>query len=145
MQEINKQSLVKKIVIGILVLLVAYYGYSWYKGVPLIQFPTNAEAPQVSGTYNYEELSPEMKAAKDAQDRVIIKSILSGLVQNLPQEEFILQEIVDVVPMKKEQPFFANALNGDKLVIFKSTERAILFRPSENRIVNDGKLVFIKK
>jgi hypothetical protein len=146
MQEENRKTKlsIKRLSILILLIVIVYYIYSWYRGVPLIQFVNPDDSSvNVSPSYNYNDLSPELKAAKDAQDRVITRSILTGLVKDLPKEDFILQEIVNADAMKSNQPFFANAINGDKIVIFKEVERAILFRPSENRIVNDGKLVYI--
>jgi hypothetical protein len=38
----------------------------------------------------------------------------------------------------KDQPFFASAVNGDKLLIFPQSKKAIIYRESENRIINSG-------
>lgn len=35
----------------------------------------------------------------------------------------------------KDQPFFANAKTGDKLLIYSDARKAILYRPSEDKIV----------
>ncbi len=39
---------------------------------------------------------------------------------------------------KVEQPFLEQAENGDKVVLYYKAKKAVLFRPSENRIVHQG-------
>jgi len=36
----------------------------------------------------------------------------------------------------KSKIFFANAKSGDKVLIYKKADRVILYRPSENKIIN---------
>lgn len=134
----KKRKTFKKIILSLVVLMIVYYGYSWYKGYPLIQINKGSD----SALYNYDQLSPEMQQAKDVQDRAIIKSVLSGMADVPKEEDFLLQEIVDAKKIQKEQLFFAEAKNGDKIVVFKAAKKAYLFRPSENRIVTSGPVIF---
>lgn len=135
----KKRKVLKKILLSIIVLCVLYYGYSWYKGYPLVQFNDKSD---MESLYSYDKLSPEMQQAKDVQDRAIIKSVLSGMPDVPKDEDFLLQEIVDAKKIKKEQQFFAEAKNGDKIIVFKKAKKAYLFRPSENRIVTSGPVIF---
>lgn len=53
----------------------------------------------------------------------------------LPDEQPTIATLVDVDALKEENPeFYKNAQNGDLLVIY--SEKAILFREDEKRIIN---------
>ncbi len=62
-----------------------------------------------------------------------IKAKLSKLIV-LPDEAPTIATITDIKQLDK-QPFFKNAQNGDKLIIFPKARKAILWRPSSNLII----------
>jgi hypothetical protein len=55
----------------------------------------------------------------------------------LPADETpIVATITDAGALKQDQPFYENAENGDMLLIYNGAQRAILYRPSLDRLVN---------
>jgi len=61
-----------------------------------------------------------------------------GKLIALPSDEKPTVATVTDVEKVKEQPFFTNAQNGDKVLIYTNAKKAILYRPSEKRIVEVG-------
>lgn len=56
----------------------------------------------------------------------------------LPDETPIISTLVDKA--KANQPFLANAAEGDKILIYSKARLSIVFRPSTNKIINLGNL-----
>ncbi|MHB0978179.1 MAG: hypothetical protein ACYC1K_02130 [Minisyncoccota bacterium] len=53
-----------------------------------------------------------------------------------PEGTPTIMPIVDLEPLK-DQPIFRNARVGDTLLIYNEAKRAILYRQSENRIIEN--------
>jgi hypothetical protein len=70
-----------------------------------------------------------------AQDEV--KSITDkiGKFMDLPKEEIPSIATVTDTEKLKEQAFFQNARNGDKVLIYAKSGKAILYRPSLNKVI----------
>ena len=86
--------------------------------------------------FKYQEVQKLLK-----NPREIVKTEVQDLVTRvgklmvLPNDE---QPTVATVQDKKKlkgQSFFAKAENGDKVLIYIKTKRAILYRPSSNKII----------
>ena len=75
--------------------------------------------------------------AKEKTAEVIKKISELAIVPNDPGA--VLATVTDITKLK-DQHFFANAQNGDQIVIFPSVMKAVLYRPSINRIVDIGPL-----
>jgi hypothetical protein len=56
----------------------------------------------------------------------------------LPSDEKPTIATVTDAEKIKDQSFFKNAKNGDKIIIYTGTKKAILYRPSEKRIIEVG-------
>lgn len=84
---------------------------------------------------------------KDSQDKlkhpeIIAKAETDVLVAKVGQltalpsgEQPTVATVSDVSKLSK-QTFFANAQNGDKVLIYSQAKKAFLFRPSTNKIIN---------
>ena len=68
----------------------------------------------------------EAKKVTDAVSRVM----------TLPKNETPTVATVQDKSKLSNQPFFANAENGDKVLIYTAAKKAILFRPSINKIID---------
>lgn len=64
---------------------------------------------------------------------------------NLPGDETpTIATVLDKEKLK-DQPFFAGAENGDKILIFTKAKKAVIFRPSQNRLINVGPIAIDQK
>lgn len=61
-----------------------------------------------------------------------------GALMDLPTGESPTVATIADVSKLKGQPFFAKAKNGDKLLLYSKAEKAILYDPAANKIVNVG-------
>ncbi len=59
----------------------------------------------------------------------------------LPDEEPVVATILDVQLLATQSAFYQNAENGDKLVVYPQAQKAYIYSPSKNVIVNAGPLV----
>jgi cytoskeletal protein RodZ len=79
-----------------------------------------------------EQLSDPQQAAKAATAQLVAD--VSKLT-NLPAGETPTIATVTDVSKLKSQAFFAQAQNGDKVLIFTQAKRAYLYRPSTGKII----------
>lgn len=61
-----------------------------------------------------------------------------GRLISLPTDEVPTVATVTDIERLKDQLFFANGKNGDKVLIYTNARKAILYRPSEKRIIEVG-------
>lgn len=81
--------------------------------------------------------NPEKAAQAEVAD-VVQKA---GKLISLPKDETPVLATVSDNKKLKDQPFFAEAKNNDKLLIYTKAKKAVIYRPGENLIVNVGPLV----
>lgn len=82
-----------------------------------------------------ENLELDEKEKKEESDNILEK--INKLVI-LPEEEPIVSRIADIDQPALNQAFFIGAQNGDYLLIYKNTGKAILYSAKENKILNMG-------
>jgi uncharacterized protein YneF (UPF0154 family) len=109
------------ILFGVLILIVVIAG-----GIFFYQYQKNQELLK----------NPQKAKASEVQD-VVAKV---GKLIKLPNETPSVATISDITKLAN-QSIFRNAQNGDKVLIFNQSKRAIVYRPSENQIVEVGNLV----
>lgn len=75
--------------------------------------------------------------SQDGSDAVVAKVAKLTI---LPAEQPTVATVSDINKLRA-QPFFANAKNGDRVLIFKNTKKAIIYRPSTNQIVEIAPII----
>ena len=111
----------KKILIPLIAILLiaaaatpSYYFYNQYqKAQMLLKNPT--------------------EAAKEEVNALVTKV---GQLLELPQGEEPTVATVSDKEKLKDQAFFAKSENGDKVLIYKNEKKAILYRPSVNKVID---------
>jgi hypothetical protein len=90
--------------------------------------------------YNYQLSQSELSKLKENPQTVArqeIKEVSAkiGALMELPKnEEPTLATVTDVNKLKNQQ-FFSQAVNGDKVLIYTQSSKAILYRPQTNKII----------
>ena len=114
--EINKE---RVIVFLIIVVLIITGGFVYYKN--------QKSKSQVS------QQTLSLTQQREKENSELIEKI--GKLILLPSGE---QPTIATVSDKSQlstQPFFANALDGDKVLVYANAKKAILYRPSTNQVI----------
>ena len=74
--------------------------------------------------------NPSSASALEAEE--LVKKV--GSLIELPSEVPTLATVSDVTKLK-DQPFFVKAQNGDKVLIYTNSKKAIIYRPSTDKII----------
>ena len=90
----------------------------------------------VFAVYSYTQLAelrgdPQRVAEKEVEE--LVNRV--GKLIVLPQGEQPTLATVSDVESLREQPFFAQAKNGDKVLIYTNARKVILYDPVKNKIV----------
>ena len=80
-------------------------------------------------------LSNPTEAGKIEKTELVAK--VSQLIELPKGEEPTLATVQDVKKLQS-QAFFKNAQNGDKVLIYTQSKRAILYRPSTNKVIESA-------
>ncbi len=93
--------------------------------------------------WNYHKKNSDPRKRAIAEGMVVLQNVKK--LQITPDEKPIIATIDDAEKMMKEQPFYAGVQNGDKLLIFPKSQRAVIYSPKRNIIVNSGPFVLDTK
>jgi len=88
-------------------------------------------------TYFMSKQLNELKNDPQKAGQVELENVLEmvGKIMVLPaNEQPTLATVTDLAPLK-DQPFFVNAKVGDKVLLYTSSRKAILYDPVANKIV----------
>jgi hypothetical protein len=82
---------------------------------------------------NTQNLLNNPNQASLEESKVVLEKV--GKLIELPTNESPTVATVSDVTKLSDQPFFRNAKNGDKVLIYSQAQKAILYRPSLNKII----------
>ena len=88
--------------------------------------------------YRYRELHYRPLISAEISAREGNRQLLANLAQFIvlpADEEPSIATVTDPEKLRGQQ-FFANARQGDKVVIYVKAQKAILYRPSENKVID---------
>jgi len=80
------------------------------------------------------QLSTNPQAAAQAAVQTTVDKV--GKLVSLPSNETPTLATVSDISKLKGQTFFANAQNGDKVLIYTQHKLAVLYRPSIDKVIN---------
>lgn len=95
-----------------------------------------AAAAAVGGYFyfKYQQIKNNPNIVAQEETKYITSQI--GKFIDVPKDEQPSLATITDVSKLKDQPFFKKAENGDKLIVYNKAQKAILYRPSENKIVD---------
>jgi hypothetical protein len=91
----------------------------------------------------YQSIKKNPNQAAQAETEQLVAKV--GKLIDLPKDE--TPTVATVLDKEKlaGQAFFANAENGDKILIYTKDKKAIVYRPSQNKLINVGPIAIDQK
>ncbi len=77
----------------------------------------------------------ELKNKLDSNDAKVVLSRLQKHLQT-PEEQPVVATVIDAYTLKMKEPFYKNAENGDKVIVWK--DRALIYRMENEKIIDWG-------
>jgi cytoskeletal protein RodZ len=130
--------------IPIVIILVGAIGFGVWKFIDTRTENQELQQSLDSTTQELNELKEELitnpngaiERSQEERTAVILEEV--GTLYELPEGETPTIATVQDIEKLKDQPFFSGAQNGDQLIVFDESSTAILYRPSEKRLVKVG-------
>lgn len=93
----------------------------------------------VLGSYGVYEKFFNLSDEKRAQKELATAVAAAGQLMILPEgDEPVLATVTDAEALIAQQAFFAGSIDGDHLLLFPRSLKAIIYSPSRNKIINAG-------
>ncbi len=98
-------------------------------------------------TYYFYNQVQNIKKNPNIVSQAEVEHIVSrvGQLIDLPKEETPTLYTVQDKEKLKDQLFFANAQNGDKILVYIKAKKAIVYRPKDNKLINVGPITIDPK
>ncbi|MBC7766935.1 hypothetical protein H7Y21_03005 [Arenimonas sp.] len=114
----------KKIVTLLIILLVALLGFAIFK-----------------------KFNPTPKTTEGQLSEKEIKSLVTKVSKliNVPGETPVIATIIKADQLIAEQKFYTGSKDGDYLMVFPIAQKAIIYRESENKLINVGPIIVDQK
>ena len=106
------KSLIPYFLIAAVLVAVGFAGYFWYEASALKKNPQRAAQEETK------------KLLANVSELIILPEGENPTIATVTDPEKL-----------KDQPFFANAQTGDKVLIYTNSRKAILYSPTQNKIV----------
>ncbi len=90
--------------------------------------------------YKYYEARVPKTEKEIEQETNMLLSKLKNIMQ-IPDEKPSIATVANEAALKRQQAFFAQAQNGDKVIVFPIARKAVLYRPSTDKIIESGPLL----
>lgn len=87
-----------------------------------------------------EIITEEQQAAQEELVEVLKRT--SKLIILPEGETPIMATVIDALALRAEQPFYANVVEGDKVLVYLENQQAIIYSPKRNIVVNVGPIQF---
>ena len=110
----------KKTIVVLIILLVIGYGAAFYY------------------FHQYKRLTMDPNAVAKQETAQLVAAVSKLML--LPVGEAPSIATVENREKLSSEPFFVNALNGDKVLIYYTAKKAFLYRPSTNQVINAAPL-----
>ncbi len=94
-----------------------------------------------TGVYFYMQWKKAVTVPSAAEEIEEVTSVLAGFMELPEGEEPTIATVVDREKLQ-DQPFFLNAQNGDKVIIYTNARKAILYRPETKKVVEVAPIFF---
>lgn len=94
-----------------------------------------------TGVYFYMQWKKAVTVPSAAEEIEEVTSVLAGFMELPSGEEPTIATVVDREKLQ-DQPFFLNAQNGDKVIIYTNARKAILYRPETKKVVEVAPIFF---